>query len=109
MKNTIFLNGVVYIILICVIGYFVNRWIPVIYEKKDGLIEYRVVDVEEDGLVVEINGHLYLMSKSFDNCLFRHWVKCPKCKDKFKCLTFSVYDGYSLELQEKYKRIKKAN
>ena len=108
MKKEIFLNGIVYIILVCVIGYFVNGWIPVIWERGEDLIKYRVVDIYEDGrMVVDINGHIYLMSKSFENCLFSHWVKCPKCVDKFVVSTFSIYDGFSLELQEKYKKIAK--
>lgn len=97
-----------YIFLAAIIFGFSIRFID--KEEKKDLLKYKVIDVirEENQikLLVEINNHYYILNKSFDNAIFKHDKNCPFCRKGFKAFVFSIYDGYDLKLQEKYKKLK---
>lgn len=100
----------IYLVFGCIIFVSIIKWIPYNEEKKD-LIQYRVIDVEKRinsvYLLVELNNHYYLMQRSFNNAIFRHYPNCPYCRNKFVPFIFSIHDGLDIRLQNKYKSISK--
>ena len=99
-----------YLFLISIVYFNVSKWFSFQEDKKD-LIEYKVIDVVKEinsvYLLVELNNHYYIVHKSLDNVIFRHYKDCPFCRKKFVPFIFSIHDGYNSKLQEKYKKISK--
>lgn len=109
MKKYILYHIITYIVLLTIISLSICNWISIFKEEKTDLISYKVIDVIKDKgvyLLIELNNHYYLLNKSSDNYIFQHYKKCPFCKKDFKQFIFSIYDGYTSKLQEKYKKLK---
>ncbi|MBR4315971.1 MAG: hypothetical protein IKP65_03240 [Alphaproteobacteria bacterium] len=96
----------IYFFLIAIIFGFSIRFLK--NDEKKDLLEYKVIDViKEDNhmkLIAEINQHYYVLNKSFDNVIFKHYKECPFCRKEFKPFVFSIYDGYNMKLQEKFNK-----
>lgn len=97
----------VYSFLIAINFIFISKFF--VKEEKKDLLEYKVIDVvkidKQVHLIAELNNHYYVIHKSFDNVIFKHYTECPYCRKKFIPFVFSVYDSFNLKLQEKYKNL----